>query len=173
MDFKNIKLLPATNAVGQVYAEATGMPIVGEMMAAAAGQGGSPEPEPDDFRITVKVVKEDEYTCYLAVTSNVQAPVDNASIYIIDVPTMVGCDSYDYSCGFEGHFIPSSADPLVWVSEDYWCDIPSIQMEVTEGCGCTYVAQADWIEGSVYDEYAEQTYEHAISGTWTFEDQTI
>ena len=37
MDYKNIKLLPATNAVGQVYAEATGMPIIGELMAVAAG----------------------------------------------------------------------------------------------------------------------------------------
>lgn len=37
MKLNEIKYLPATNAVGKVYADATGMPFVGEMMVAAAG----------------------------------------------------------------------------------------------------------------------------------------
>lgn len=37
MKLNDIKFLPKTNAFGDVYAKATGMPFVGEMMAAAAG----------------------------------------------------------------------------------------------------------------------------------------
>lgn len=39
MDINKIKYLPKTNAFGDVYAKATGMPFVGEMMVAAAAQG--------------------------------------------------------------------------------------------------------------------------------------
>lgn len=41
MKINEIKYLPATNAVGKVYADATGMPFVGEMMVAAAGNGSN------------------------------------------------------------------------------------------------------------------------------------
>lgn len=44
MKLNDVKFLPATNAVADVYTKATGMPIVGEMMVAAAGQGGEPTP---------------------------------------------------------------------------------------------------------------------------------
>lgn len=42
MDFKNIKLLPATNAVGQVYAEATGNAYLGQVMSGAGIAAGNP-----------------------------------------------------------------------------------------------------------------------------------
>ena len=45
MKLNEIHFIPKANAVADVYAKATGMPFVGEMMVAAAGQGGnSPEP---------------------------------------------------------------------------------------------------------------------------------
>lgn len=37
MKLNEVKFLPATNAVADAYTKATGMPIVGEMMVAAAG----------------------------------------------------------------------------------------------------------------------------------------
>ena len=40
MDFKNIKLIPGTNAVGQVYAEATGNAYVGYVMGGAGIEAG-------------------------------------------------------------------------------------------------------------------------------------
>lgn len=164
MKLNDIKFLPATNAVADVYAKATGLPFVGEMMVAAAGNGGQKE----QFQLTVKVLKEDTYTYSIEVTSNMPAPVENASIYIFDDTALAGCVG-DYTTAFEGHFVPSSEDPTVWYSEDYTYDLSGLEDE----CGFTYVAQADWIEGSVYVEYTEQTYEHAISGTWTYEDQQI
>lgn len=164
MDINKIKYLPKTNAFGDVYAKATGMPFVGEMMVAAAGNGGQKE----QFQLTVKVVKISEYTFEMDVTSNMPAPVENASIFIFDEPFLDGCIG-DYASAFSGDFVPSSEDPTVWYSDDYYCDGSGIGDE----CGFTYVAQADWIDGSVYVENTEQTYDHAISGTWTFEDQTI
>lgn len=44
MELNRIKFLPKANAVADVYAKATGMPIVGELMVAAAGHGGEPTP---------------------------------------------------------------------------------------------------------------------------------
>lgn len=43
MKMNEIKYLPKSNAVADVYSKATGMPFVGEMMAAAAGNGGKDE----------------------------------------------------------------------------------------------------------------------------------
>lgn len=163
MKLNEVKYLPKSNAFADVYAKATGMPFVGEMMAAAAGNGGGTA---EDFRLTVKVVKEDEYTCNLLVTSNVQAPVDNASIYIEDNVMLGGCEG-DYTSAFQGNFIPSSADPLVWVSEDYTVDMA----EAEDGCGYKYIATADWIDGTVTVD--GQTIEHSMAGDWTFEDQTL
>ena len=164
MKLNDIKFLPKANAFSDVYAKATGIPFVGEMMAAAAGNGGE---HTEQFQLTVNVIKEGEYTYAIDVTSNMPAPVENASIYIFDETTLGGCVG-DYIMAFEGHFVPSSEDPTVWYSDDYYTNEEGLE----DGCGFTYVAQADWIEGSVYVEYSEQTYEHAISGTWTLVDQS-
>lgn len=40
MDFKNIKLIPGTNAVGQVYAQATGNSYIGQVMGGAGIAAG-------------------------------------------------------------------------------------------------------------------------------------
>ena len=62
MKLNDIKFLPKANAVADVYAEATGMPIVGEMMVAAAGQGGNPaQPNPIE---TVKMHYDGEGSWY-------------------------------------------------------------------------------------------------------------
>lgn len=44
MKLNDIKFVPATNAFGDVYGKTTGVPFIGEMMAAAAGNGGEPTP---------------------------------------------------------------------------------------------------------------------------------
>ena len=44
MKLNEVKFLPKGNAVAHVYTKATGMAIVGEMMVAAAGNGGEPTP---------------------------------------------------------------------------------------------------------------------------------
>lgn len=49
MKLNEIKYLPATNAMGKVYADATGMPFVGEMMVAAAA-GNASEDGGDDIQ---------------------------------------------------------------------------------------------------------------------------
>ena len=41
MKLNQVKFIPKTNAVADVYTEATGMPIIGELMAVAAGNGES------------------------------------------------------------------------------------------------------------------------------------
>lgn len=43
MKMNEIKFVPKANAFADVYSKATGMPFVGEMMAAAAGNGGKDE----------------------------------------------------------------------------------------------------------------------------------
>lgn len=45
MDINKIRFVPKANAFAEVYGKATGMPFVGEMMVAAAGNGGD-EPTP-------------------------------------------------------------------------------------------------------------------------------
>lgn len=47
MKINDIKFLPKANAFSDVYGKATGMPFVGEMMVAAAGQESEPTPEPE------------------------------------------------------------------------------------------------------------------------------
>lgn len=50
MKLNQVKFLPKTNAVADVYTEATGMPIIGELMAVAAGldQEDENENEPEE-----------------------------------------------------------------------------------------------------------------------------
>lgn len=161
MKMNDIKFAPKSNAFADVYGKATGVPFIGEMMAAAAGNGGEspePEPEPEQFKLTVKVIKINDYPTYdMEVHSNIPAPapVENAYIYIYDDPTLGGCEDYHMSA-FRGHFIPLSAGSTEWISEDYDCN----GGEIEDGCGYTFVAQTGWLEND-------------ISGTWTFEDQTI
>lgn len=45
MKLNEVKYLPKTNAVADVYTEATGMPIIGELMAVAAGLDQEDETE--------------------------------------------------------------------------------------------------------------------------------
>lgn len=44
MELNDIKFLPKANAFADVYGKATGIPFIGEMMVAAAGNGGEPVP---------------------------------------------------------------------------------------------------------------------------------
>lgn len=44
MDINKIKFVPKANAFAEVYGKATGVPFIGELVAAAAGNGGEPTP---------------------------------------------------------------------------------------------------------------------------------
>lgn len=44
MKLNDIKFVPKANAFAEVYGKATGVPFIGEMMAAAAGNGSEPTP---------------------------------------------------------------------------------------------------------------------------------
>lgn len=57
MKLNDIKYLPKTNAFGDVYAKATGVPFVGEMMVAAAGNGGN-----DDKTVWYVAYSDDQGT---------------------------------------------------------------------------------------------------------------
>lgn len=69
MKLNEIKYLPATNAVGKVYADATGMPFVGELMCAAAGNGGEPTPPTPSVVESVTVQMTDSLVCSITVDS--------------------------------------------------------------------------------------------------------
>lgn len=168
MKMNDIKFTPKANAFADVYAKATGVPFIGELVAAAAGNGGEP-----DFKFTeVKVIKTGEDTYTIEATSNIPAPVDNPSIYLDDDPGLGGCEG-DYTQAFTAKIIPTVEDHTKWIVDENSDYNSFIGGEIEDDCGYVYMATADWIDGSVYVENTEQTYEHAISGTWTFEDQTI
>lgn len=168
MKLNEVKFLPATNAVADVYTKATGMPFVGEMMVAAAGNGGE-----QDFKFTeVKVIKTGEDTYTIEATSNIPAPVDdNPYIFLDDDPELDDDCEGDYAPAFNAQIIPTVEDPTKWIVNEN-SDYNSFSVgEIEDDCGHIYRATADWIDNSV--EVDGYTYTNTITGTWTFEDQTI
>lgn len=166
MKMNDIKFLPATNAVADVYGKATGVPFVGEMMVAAAGNGGEP-----DFKFTeVKVIKTGEDTYTIEATSNIQAPVDNPYVLLDDDPELDDCEG-DYAPAFNAKVIPTVEDPTKWILDEN-TDYNSFSFgEIEDDCGHIYRATAEWIDNSV--EVDGYTYPNTITGTWTYEGQTI
>lgn len=74
MKLNQVKYLPKTNAIADVYSKATGMPIVGELMAAAAGLSDEPTPEPEPEptgspieSVTLRCWVGDDYGVYVRV----------------------------------------------------------------------------------------------------------
>lgn len=176
MKMNDIKFTPKANAFADVYGKATGVPFIGEMMAAAAGNGGEspepePEPEPEQFAFTsVKVIKIGEGDYTVEATSNIPAPIANPYVYMTDDPTLGGCEG-DYTMAFTVQIIPTVEDTTKWVlneNSDYHSFVDS---EIEDGCGYVYRATAPWIDNTV--ETDDDTYQNTITGTWTFEDQTI
>jgi len=148
MKLNDVKFLPATNAVADVYTKATGLPIVGEMMVAAAGQGGEPTPPtPTQFTFTsIKIIKNavDDYT--IEATSNIPAPVDNARAYLEDSLSQWG-----------GSVSPTENGSTQWVlnpNYEYFFNEGSIP---TEGGQCT--AWGEFIEGDDHTIHCDWTYE--------------
>lgn len=80
MNFKDIKLLPGTNAVGQVYAEATGSAYLGQVMSGAgcAQGGGGGGDETDYFHITVGEYDGEQPLCLgIAYPLTIEYSTDN------------------------------------------------------------------------------------------------
>lgn len=163
MDINKIKFVPKANAFSDVYAKATGMPFVGEMMVAAAGNGGEP-----DFKFTeVKVIKTGEDTYTIEATSNIPAPVDNPYVLLDDDPELDDCEG-DYVAAFNAKVIPTVEDPTKWILDEN-SDYNSFSVgEIEDNCGYIYRATATWIDNSV--EVDGYTYPNTITGTWTYEE---
>lgn len=149
MKLNEVKFLPKANAFSDAYTKATGMPIVGEMMVAAAGNGG--EPTPTQFTFTsIKVIKNDVDDYTIEATSNIPAPVENARVYLEDSLSQWG-----------GSISPIENGSTQWVFNpeyEYSFNEGSIP---TEGGECS--AWGEFIEGD----------NNTIYGlNWIFEDQT-
>lgn len=65
MKLNDIKFLPNANAFSDVYDKATGMPFVGEMMVAAAGQESEPTPDPEPDPEPTQLIMDENYENYI------------------------------------------------------------------------------------------------------------
>ena len=103
MKLNDIKFLPNANPFSDVYDKATGMPFVGEMMVAAAGQESEPTPDPDPTptEFTVSNVRAVEYD-YGIWTIQADANMD-ATGYTVYVQGDNGAFSY--------YLMPDEEDP--------------------------------------------------------------
>lgn len=166
MDINKIKYLPKTNAFGDVYAKATGMPFVGEMMAAAAGNGGEPTPTGPIDNV---VVQTKEY--------------DNN--FEIDTFVTINQTFFQERCGTETFFQitlkDSSGVPIEQIPEydpiygnfDYEC-ASNVSVYNSFGDG----SLGEFPEGGIYDisikTYNQETWEEETiyegSGNWTYEE---
>ena len=112
MKLNDIKFLQKANAFSDVYTKATGMPFVGEMMVAAAGQESEPTPDPDPeptpTEFTVSNVRAVEYDCG-SWTIQADANMD-ATGYTVYVQGNNGA--------FEYHLMPDEEDPTKLVEND-------------------------------------------------------
>ena len=109
MKLNEIKYLPKSNAVADVYTKATGMPIVGEMMVAAAGQGGEPTPPtpptPTKAEAPTYTYSQDttycsnyDVTLYGNLTVNLATTTPNATIYMKAIlADTITAEDYDWS----------------------------------------------------------------------------
>ena len=104
MKLNDIKFLPNANPFSDVYDKATGMPFVGEMMVAAAGNGG--EPTPTEF--TVSNVRAVEIDCGLW-TIQADANMD-ATGYTVYVKG--NGDAFEY------HLMPDEGDNTKLVMDE-------------------------------------------------------
>lgn len=110
MKLNEVKFLPKGNAVADAYTKATGMPIVGEMMVAAAG-GGEPTPPtpptPTKAEAPTYTYSQDttycsnyDVTLYGNLTVNLTTTTPNATIYIKDFiveDTSVTAEDFNWS----------------------------------------------------------------------------
>lgn len=108
MDINKIKYLPKTNAFGDVYTKATGMPFVGEMMVAAAGNGGEPTPPTPTQKAEAPTYTYSQDTTYCSnydvtlygdLTVNLATTTPNATIHLrewyVDPP--VTAEDFDWN----------------------------------------------------------------------------
>lgn len=167
MKLNDIKFVPATNAFGDVYAKATGIPFVGEMMAAAAGQGGD-EPTP---------IKSLELTG-MDYFSNDGSEFMIDSIAVMDEEFMA---QYCGDGGFEieytikdsnGNPIPHLTNGNIWGYSPYDCSTNIAGGYVTDsGTIEDYDYMFDISEGGIYDAIITKGGQEIIyegSGTWTY-----
>lgn len=160
MDINKIKYLPKTNAFGDVYAKATGMPFVGEMMVAAAGNGGDePTPPTPSVVESVTIFGEQEDDDFYRICGFVTFNQDFVSEY---------CETY-----------PNVTLDIKDSNNTTICEIASIfydcETNVVDGCysdagtlptlpeSGNYSIVVSNSEGTIYEG----------TGTWTYQDPQI
>lgn len=107
MKLNEIKFTPKSNAFADVYSKATGMPFVGEMMVAAAGNGGEPTPPTPSVVESVTVYGQQldvtAYGIYGTVTFNQDFVSENCGHYA-DLTVDIKDSSNTTICELFGNF---------------------------------------------------------------------
>lgn len=166
MKLNDIKFVPATNAFGDVYGKATGVPFIGEMMVAAAGNGGEPTPTGPIDNVVVQTKEYDD---------NFEI---NAIVTINQTFFQEHCGTNDF---FQITLKDSNGVPIEQIPEydpiygyfDYEC--------VSNVSYCPYSGEGnlgEFPEGGIYDisikTYNQETWEEETiyegSGNWTYEE---
>lgn len=164
MDINKIKFVPQANAFSDVYAKATGMPFVGEMMAAAAGNGGEPTPPTPSVVESVTVFgeqEEDEFNRYYDICALVTFSQDFVSEYCKTFPSFT----------IE---IKDSSNTTIC---ELWGALYECETKVFDACTSGTGTLPTLPESGNYsivvttESESETIYEG--TGTWTNEDQTI
>lgn len=159
MRINDIRYLPATNAVADAYSRATGVPFIGEIMAAAAGQGGeSPEPGPgpeppvEEFALTSVVIRpfyNGSFNYGIFATSNIPAPSGAASIHI----TGTASDELDTRTIFEVDLEPGE-NGYDWVQTG---DVKGFDNPPTPYDRAEYTAVCSWLDEPLTGNWTEGT----------------
>lgn len=159
MKLNEIKFTPKSNAFADVYSKATGMPFVGEMMVAAAGNGGEPTPPTPSVVESVTVYEQqlDElaYGIYGTVTFNQDFVSENCGHYselILDIKDSSNTTICEIWCNFgdceTNVYYPSFSDvgtlPTLPESGNYSIVATKESETIYEGTG-TWTYQAPQI----------------------------
>lgn len=164
MKINDIKFLPATNAVADVYAKATGMPFVGEMMVAAAGNGGEPTPPTPSVveSVTFYVEQDGDWWMLLGrVTFN----QDFKSEYCETYPEF----TLDIKDSSNNYIEDSNNIPIVGLSDNIYCEIDVSEPNLGSSGTLTLPESGNYSivvsnsEGTIYEG----------TGTWTYQDPQI
>ena len=136
MKLNDIKFLPKANAFADVYAKATGMPFVGEMMVAAAGNGS--EPAPTEFTITSMTIHDNGGGAF-----SVEATVINPNEEWVELDCIIlGVSEYD--CWFTANLSIDPEDPTHYTGYDN----DDIDFEQMPECGFSGRYWADIFDGN-------------------------
>lgn len=170
MKINEIKYLPATNAVGKVYADATGVPFIGELMCAAAGNGGEPTPP------TPSVVESVTVHTNQTSTSDCQMYGIGESCYQLVTVITLNQDWITTNCSpnlcYNMTIKDSSDNTIAEISDvTFWnCDNSNVaeNADYQEGSMPTFPESGNYVL-SFYDFETPDIHIFDGTGTWTYQ----